>query len=80
MADYRTTLYNEVLSLVSRLKSIDPRKLSGPKGLWENGLDLVDVVDIILAVEKKYKVVIPDEVPVYTIDDLVNFLQANTAK
>ena len=56
MADNRTTLYKEVLNLVSRLKSVEPRKLSGPKGLWENGLDIVDVVDIILAVEKKYTV------------------------
>lgn len=80
MADYRTPLYNEVLHLVSRLKAIDPRKLSGPKGFWENGFDLVDIVDIILAVEKKYSVVIPDEVPVYTIDDLVNFLQVRVGK
>jgi acyl carrier protein len=38
------------------------------------------VVDIILAVEKKYNVVIPDEVPVYSIDDLVNYLQLKTAR
>jgi acyl carrier protein len=80
MADYRARLYNEVLGLVSRLKAIEPRKLSGPKGLWENGMDIVDVVDIILAVEKKYNVVIPDEVPVYSIDDLVNYLQLKTAR
>ncbi len=77
MADPRTTLYKEVLNLVSRLKAIAPHKLSGPKGLWENGLDIVDVVDIILAVEKRYNVVIPDEVPVYSIDDLVNYLQVS---
>ncbi|MFD2247865.1 acyl carrier protein [Pontibacter ruber] len=79
MTDYRTTLYNEVLTLISRLKAIDPRKLSGPKGFWENGMDIVDLVDIILAVEKKYNVVIPDEVPLYSIDDFVNYLQINTA-
>ncbi|MHC2992548.1 hypothetical protein OB13_13505 [Pontibacter sp. HJ8] len=80
MTEYRTTLYNEVLKLVSKLKAIDPVKLSGPKGLWENGMDIVDVVDIILAVEKKYDVVIPDEVPVYTIDDLVNYLQLKAVR
>jgi acyl carrier protein len=80
MTEYRETLYNEVLKLVSKLKAIDPGRLSGPKGLWENGMDIVDIVDIILAIEKKYKVVIPDEVPVYTIDDLVNFLQLRIAR
>ncbi|WP_255345437.1 MULTISPECIES: hypothetical protein [Pontibacter] len=42
-------------------------------------MDIVDVVDIILAVEKKFDVVIPDEVPVYSIDDLVNYLQLRRA-
>ena len=79
MADPRTTLYKEVINLVSRLKAIAPHKLSGPKGLWENGMDIVDVVDIILAVEKKFDVVIPDEIPVYSIDDLVNYLQLSKA-
>ena len=79
MADPRTNLYKEVLNLVSRLKAIAPHKLSGPKGLWENGMDIVDVVDIILAVEKKFDVVIPDEIPVYSIDDLVNYLQLSRA-
>ena len=79
MVDPRTTIYKEVINLVSRLKAIAPHKLSGPKGLWENGMDIVDVVDIILAVEKKFDVVIPDEVPVYSIDDLVNYLQLSKA-
>ena len=80
MTDYRQTLYNEVLKLVSRLKAIEPARLSGSKGLSENGMDIVDIVDIILALEKKYNVIIPDEVPVYTIDDLVNFLQLKMAR
>ncbi len=75
----QSPLYHEVLSLVSNLKEIAPDQLSGSKGLWENGMDIVDVVDIILAVEQKYAVVIPDEIPVYTIDDLVNFLELKMA-
>jgi len=42
------------------------------------GFDLLDVVDIILEVERKYKLIIPDEVPLESIDDLVQFLQTKT--
>ncbi|WP_246000843.1 acyl carrier protein [Pontibacter diazotrophicus] len=54
--------------------------MSPNKGLWEYDIDIVDVVDIILAVEKKYSIVIPDEVPVYTIDDFVNYVALSFSK
>lgn len=40
------------------------------------GLDDRDLLDIILEVEKSFQVVIPDEVPLESLEDFVAFLQA----
>lgn len=44
------------------------------------GLDNVDIVDMILEVEKKYHVVIPDEVPLNTPNDFVNYINVSYPK
>ncbi|RDV13589.1 acyl carrier protein [Pontibacter diazotrophicus] len=76
----RDTILKTVSNIIGRLKHINPSVLSPNKGLWEYDIDIVDVVDIILAVEKKYSIVIPDEVPVYTIDDFVNYVALSFSK
>jgi acyl carrier protein len=37
--------------------------------------DLVDVVDIILAVESRFQLTIPDEVPLDTVGDLLRYVR-----
>jgi acyl carrier protein len=39
-------------------------------------IDDRDLLDIILEVEKCYQVIIPDEVPLQSLDDFVNFIQS----
>ena len=41
------------------------------------GVDNRDLLDIILEVEKCYQVVIPDEVPLQSLDDFISFIQAH---
>ncbi|WP_439883317.1 acyl carrier protein [Pontibacter sp. MBLB2868] len=65
---------HEVISIISSLKKINPGKLSEVNDLTELNFDILDVVDIILEVEKAYSIYIPDDVPVYTIDDFVDFI------
>lgn len=45
-------------------------------------MDIVDVVDTILEVEKTHNLTIPNEVPVFSVDNIVNYVysqQANTS-
>lgn len=65
---------SEVLHIITSLKKIHPNRLLKAKDLSELGFDIIDVVDIILAVEKTYQLTIPDEVPVYSVDDFVNYV------
>lgn len=76
----RDTIQNDVSKIIGRLKHINPVDLSSNRGLWEYNIDIVDVVDIILAVEKKYNITIPDEVPVYSIDDFVAYIELSLSK
>ncbi|MBF9254545.1 acyl carrier protein [Pontibacter sp. 172403-2] len=64
----------EVLHIITSLKKVHPRRLLKAKDLSELGFDILDVVDIIVAVEQTYQLTIPDEVPVYSVDDFVNYV------
>lgn len=76
----RDAIQNDVSRIIGRLKHMNPVDLSSNRGLWEYNIDIVDVVDIILAVEKKFNITIPDEVPVYSIDDFVQYIEFSLSK
>jgi acyl carrier protein len=44
------------------------------------GLDNRDLLDIILEVEKCYQVLIPDEVPLESLDDFIGVIQSQKVK
>ena len=71
---------NEVVNIITSVTNIDSNRLLRVRDLSSLGLDIVDVVDIILEVEKAYQLTIPDEVPVYTVDDFVNYVCNHTMK
>ena len=74
METNQLTVRKQIAQLLSRKKRIRMAKLQGNTTFNCLGLDLLDLVDLILDVEKTYKVTIPDEVPLNSIDDFVHFL------
>ena len=65
----------EVIRIISRTKKVKPSRLQTDVSLEQKlGFDTLDVVDIILALEKKYHIVIPDEVPINTVGDFVTYV------
>jgi len=68
----------DIIQLISRKKRLSFSHIIAKNKFHKMGFDLLDVVDIILEVERKYKLIIPDEVPLESIDDLVQFLQTKT--
>ncbi|MER2997206.1 acyl carrier protein [Pontibacter populi] len=65
----------EVIRIISRTKKVQPSRLQADVSLEQKlGFDTLDVVDIILALEKKYHIVIPDEVPINTVGDFVTYV------
>ena len=72
---------NQVIKIISKTKEIKPSRLRFSANLSrEFGFDTVDVVDIILELEKNFKIVIPDEVPLTTVGDFVDYVSSHTMR
>ncbi len=69
---------HEVMRIIARNKHVPAARLRVRTRLEEElHCDSVDVVDIILAVEKRFHVTIPDEVPLTTVGDFVTYVAAH---
>jgi acyl carrier protein len=71
------TIAREVRHIISQRKHIQLRRLHPSTSLaGELGFDTVDVVDIILALEHRFHLTIPDEVPLHTVGDFVGYVSS----
>jgi acyl carrier protein len=69
------SIQQQVLRIISKRKSIKPQRLRiGSNLSRELGFDTVDVVDIIIELERNFHITIPDEVPLATVGDLVSYV------
>ncbi len=67
----------EVVRIICAATRISPSQLLKIRDLTELGVEILDVVNIILRLEKTYQLTIPDEVPVYTLDDFVQYIYSH---
>ncbi|WP_400192472.1 acyl carrier protein [Hymenobacter sp. B81] len=68
----------QVLRIISKRKAIKPQRLRVSSNLSrELGFDTVDVVDIILELERRFHITIPDEVPLNTVRDFVRYVASH---
>ena len=73
------SIENQVLRIISKTKELQPYRVRKSARLNADfGFDTVDVVDIILELERNFKIVIPDEVPINTVGDFVDFVSSHT--
>ncbi|WP_299705615.1 acyl carrier protein [uncultured Pontibacter sp.] len=71
----------EVIRIISKTKEIRPARLQANARLEKDfGFDTVDVVDIILELEKNFQITIPDEVPINTVGDFVDFVASHAVR
>ncbi|AMM49931.1 hypothetical protein TH61_00330 [Rufibacter sp. DG15C] len=80
MHSYTNRLRYDVACLISDLKHIETFQLLRKPQLEQHGLELLDVVDIILEVEKKYGVEITDDLPVFTIHDFAHIIEVQSLR
>lgn len=75
------SIEQQVLRIISKRKAIKPTRLRiGSNLSRELGFDTVDVVDIILELERSFKITIPDEVPLSTVGDFVSYVASHTSE
>ncbi|MDQ4140368.1 MAG: acyl carrier protein [Bacteroidota bacterium] len=72
---------HQIINIISKTKEIKPSRLQAHANLSrEFGFDTVDVVDIILELEKSFKITIPDEVPLDTVGDFIDYVSTQTVR
>ena len=70
----------QVLRIISKRKAIRASRLRVSSSLSRDlRFDTVDVVDIILELERNFHITVPDEVPFYTVGDFVRYVTAHAA-
>ena len=63
------------MRIIMRRKRVRPEFIRPRTRLLEElHFDTVDVVDVILALEKRFHLIIPDEVPLTTVGDFVKYV------
>ena len=75
----QATVAQQVLHIIRQRKAIRSGRLRLHSSLTQElGFDTVDIVDIILEVERRFSITIPDEVPLIHVGDFVRFVTAHT--
>ena len=75
------TIAHEVIKIISKTKALKPSRVRQTSNLSNDlGFDNLDVVDVILEVEKNFKITIPDEVPLRTVGDFVSYVSSHTGR
>ena len=70
----------EVIRIISKTKEINTERLWADRLLQDFGFDTVDVVDIILELEKNFQITIPDEVPIDKVGDFIDCVSMQALK
>jgi len=71
------TIEQQVLRIISKRKAIKTVRLRRTANLSRDlRFDTVDLVDIILELERNFHITVPDEVPFYTVGDFVRYVTA----
>lgn len=70
----------QVLRIISKRKAIKAVRLRRSASLARDlRFDTVDLVDIIIELERNFHITVPDEVPFYTVGDFVRYVAAHAA-
>jgi len=70
------SIEQQVFRIISKRKAIRASRVRKTASLARDlRFDTVDVVDIILALENQFHIIIPDEVPLFTVGDFVRFVR-----
>jgi acyl carrier protein len=70
----------QVLRIISKRKAIKTTRLRRTANLSRDlRFDTVDLVDIILELERSFHIYVPDEVPFNTVGDFVRYVREHAA-
>lgn len=74
------TIAQRVVILAAKEAKVDPQTVNPKSNLTQDlGLDLLGVVELLIAIEREYNMVIPDEAldRIKTVEDIIKFIKNN---
>ncbi|MBF9239343.1 acyl carrier protein [Hymenobacter sp. BT683] len=73
----RLAVQSQILRVIRQRKALAGRLRLTSSLTQDLHFDPVDVVDVILALEQRFHLTIPDEVPLHVVGDLVQYVTAH---
>jgi acyl carrier protein len=79
-AHHPASIEQQVFRIISKRKAIRASRVRKTASLARDlRFETLDVVDIILALENQFHITIPDEVPLNTVGDFVQYVREHAA-
>lgn len=76
-------IFDEVKEILAEQLNVDINKIDIASNLADDlGADSLDAIDIVMTIEDRYSIEVPDEVieNMETVDDIVSFIEAHTTE
>ena len=76
-------IFDEVKEILAEQLNVDINKIDIASNLADDlGADSLDAIDIVMTIEDRYSIEVPDEVieNMETVDDIVSFIEAHATE
>ena len=76
-------IFDEVKEILAEQLNVDINKIDNASNLADDlGADSLDAIDIVMTIEDRYSIEVPDEVieNMETVDDIVSFIETHTTE
>ena len=76
-------IFDEVKEILAEQLNVDINKIDSASNLADDlGADSLDAIDIVMTIEDRYSIEVPDEVieNMETVDDIVSFIETHTTE
>lgn len=76
-------IFDEVKEILAEQLNVDINKIDITSNLADDlGADSLDAIDIVMTIEDRYSIEVPDEVieNMETVDDIVSFIETHTTE
>lgn len=76
-------IFDEVKEILAEQLNVDINKIDSVSNLADDlGADSLDAIDIVMTIEDRYSIEVPDEVieNMETVDDIVSFIETHTTE
>lgn len=76
-------IFDEVKEILAEQLNVDINKIDNASNLADDlGADSLDAIDIVMTIEDRYSIEVPDEVieNMETVDDIVSFIETHATE